>query len=106
MAGLLRGVTWTAAAAGTARSVSSRVRRRQRGRWAEQDARRTQESAQYGITHKTPSRHASQPTATPAAGAPDMDATIAQLRELAALHDRGVLTDLELAAQKARILDS
>jgi hypothetical protein len=35
-----------------------------------------------------------------------MDATIAQLRELAALHDRGVLTDLELAAQKARILDS
>lgn len=33
-----------------------------------------------------------------------MDAKIAQLRELAALRDQGVLTDTELAEQKARIL--
>jgi hypothetical protein len=33
-----------------------------------------------------------------------MDVTISQLRELAALHDQGVLTDAELAEQKARIL--
>ena len=33
-----------------------------------------------------------------------MDVRIAQLRELAALRDQGILTDAELATQKARIL--
>ncbi|NMF29023.1 SHOCT domain-containing protein [Cellulosimicrobium terreum] len=33
-----------------------------------------------------------------------MDVRIAQLRDLAALRDRGVLTDAELAEQKARVL--
>ncbi|MFJ4230266.1 SHOCT domain-containing protein [Cellulosimicrobium cellulans] len=43
--------------------------------------------------------------AAPAPGSSDaMDVRIAQLRELAALRDQGVLTDAELATQKARIL--
>ena len=40
----------------------------------------------------------------PHAATSAMDAKIAQLRELAALRDQGVLTDAELAEQKARIL--
>lgn len=38
-------------------------------------------------------------------GASAMDVRIAQLRDLAALRDRGVLTDAELAEQKARVLE-
>jgi len=33
-----------------------------------------------------------------------MDQKIAQLKEFAALHDSGVLTDDEFAAQKAKLL--
>ncbi|MET3974246.1 SHOCT domain-containing protein [Cellulosimicrobium sp. 4261] len=42
---------------------------------------------------------------TAAGGASAMDVRIAQLRDLAALRDRGVLTDAELAEQKARVLE-
>ncbi|MFE6235062.1 SHOCT domain-containing protein [Cellulosimicrobium sp. NPDC057862] len=48
-----------------------------------------------------------EPVADPAPDADAtaaMDVTISQLRELAALRDQGVLTDAELAEQKARIL--
>jgi putative oligomerization/nucleic acid binding protein len=41
------------------------------------------------------------PAATPAAGAPD---AIAQVKELAALHAAGTLTDAEFAAAKAKAL--
>ncbi len=54
----------------------------------------------------TPARGRTPGTGTdPDPGAASgMDAKIAQLRELAALRDQGVLTDTELAEQKARIL--
>ncbi|WP_455604401.1 SHOCT domain-containing protein [Cellulosimicrobium funkei] len=42
---------------------------------------------------------------TASGGASAMDVRIAQLRDLAALRDRGVLTDAELAEQKARVLE-
>jgi hypothetical protein len=109
--GLLRGVARTAVVAGTASAVSGRVQRRQQGRWAEQDAHQAQEAAGYGPpAPAAPPQYAAPPA--PAApqpavqGGSDMDATIAQLRELAALHEQGVLTDAELAAQKARVLGS
>ena len=44
---------------------------------------------------------AAQPAAAPAAPAAD---PYEQLKELGALHDQGVLTDEEFAAQKAKIL--
>ena len=51
---------------------------------------------------------APQPTYAPPApapaAAPDMDARIAQLTQLAALRDQGVLSPAEFEAQKARIL--
>jgi hypothetical protein len=81
--GLIRGVARTAVVAGTATAVSNRVSRRQAGRWAAQDQ---QAQAQY------------------AAPDPQLDATIAQLRELGELRDRGVLSASEFEAQKARLL--
>jgi hypothetical protein len=91
MPGLLRGVARTAVVAGTATSVSNRVSRRQAQRWAGQDA-----------AQQPPAGYAPEPAApAPAAADP-----IQQLRDLGQLHEQGVLTDEEFAAQKARILGS
>jgi len=84
MPGLLRGMARTAAVAGTATAVSNRVSRRQGERWSEQEL---------------------APGPAPAAAAPGTD-PIAQLKELAALRDQGVLNEDEFAAQKAKLLAS
>ena len=96
MPGLIRGVARTAAVAGTATVVSNRVSRRQGQRWAEQDAQKAQEQA----------AQAPPPQAAPAAPAAPAPDPIAQLKELGELHQSGVLTDEEFAAQKAKILGS
>ena len=83
MPGLIRGVARTAVIAGTASAVSGRVQRRQQSRWAEQD-------------------YAQAPQA--AAPPPAEDDSIAKLKELGELHQSGVLTDEEFAAQKAKLL--
>jgi hypothetical protein len=90
MPGLLRGVVRTAAIAGTATAVSNRVSRRQGERWSQQGS----------YPYDEPAAPAPAPPA-PAAPAPD---PIAQLKELAALKQEGILTDEEFAAQKAKIL--
>ena len=88
MPGLLRGVARVAVISGTATAVSNNVSRRQANRWAQQG----EQQPQYAEPAPAPA---------PAAEAPD---PIAQLKELAALHDQGVLTDEEFAAQKAKLL--
>lgn len=90
MPGLLRGVARTAVVAGTATAVSNRVSRRQAGRWAAQDDRSAP----------------ALPTESAAARAGGMDDRIAQLKELGALREQGVLTDAEFAAQKAQVMGS
>ena len=95
MPGLIRGVARTAVVAGTATAVSNRVSRRQANRWAQQSA--PQEPAQQ--------YYAPPPEAAPAAASENED-MFAQLEKLGKLHDAGVLTDEEFAAQKARILGS
>ena len=95
MPGLLRGVARTAVVAGTATAVSNRVSRRQAGRWADQD----QQQQQYA----EPPQDAAPPAAAPPA---DMDAKLAQLKDLGALRDQGVLTGAEFEQQKNRILSS
>lgn len=87
MPGLLRGVARTAVIAGTATTVSNRVSRRQASRWAEQDQQQSYDQA------------------PPAAAAPSPD-PIQQLKELGELRDKGVLTEEEFAAQKAKLLGS
>ena len=103
MPGLMRGVARTAVIAGTATSVSNRVSRRQAGRWAEQDQQ--QQASSSSSTRSRPSRRrAAPPPAAPAA--PDMDAKLAQLKDLGELKAQGILDDAEFEAQKDRILNS
>ena len=92
MPGLLRGMARTAVVAGTATAVSGRVARRQNQRWASQEAQ---------AYEPPPQQYAPPPPAPAASGGSD---PIAQLKELAALKDQGILTEEEFAAQKARIL--
>jgi Short C-terminal domain len=89
MPGLLRGMARTAVVAGTATAVSNRVSRRQARRWGYAD-----QGSQY---------EEAPPPPPPAPAAPAAD-PIAQLKELAALKDQGILTEEEFAAQKAKIL--
>jgi hypothetical protein len=94
MPGLLRGVARTAVIAGTATHVSNNVSRRQANRWAQQEPA-PQQYQQYQEAPPAPA-----PAAAPAAD------PIAQLKELGALHEQGVLTDEEFAAQKAKLLSA
>jgi Short C-terminal domain len=85
MPGLLRGMARTAVVAGTATAVSNRVSRRQASRWQQQG---------YGDAG---GGYAPEPA--PVAADP-----IAQLKDLAALKEQGMLTDEEFAVQKAKLL--
>jgi Short C-terminal domain len=101
MPGLLRGAVRTAVVAGTATAVSNRVSRRQAERWQRQGT--------YPYDQPEPAYAEPQPAYEPGyaepppAAAPAAD-PIQQLKDLAALHEQGVLTDEEFAVQKARIL--
>ena len=86
---LLRTMARTAVIAGTATTVSNRTSRRQQGRWAAQEQQQQQT--------------APPPPAPVAAAAPEVD-PIQRLKELGQLHESGVLTDQEFAAEKAKIL--
>jgi hypothetical protein len=90
---LIRGMARTAVVAGTATAVSNRVSRRQANRWAAQD----QGSPAYMAAQPPPQQYAEP---APEA-APD---PIEQLKQLGQLHEQGILTDEEFAAQKAKIL--
>jgi hypothetical protein len=96
----MRGVARTAVVAGTATVVSGRVSRRQRGRWAQKD-----QQAQTQQEREAPPPEAAPAQAPPARGS-DMDSKLAQLKDLGALKDQGVLTEAEFEAQKTKILNS
>lgn len=93
MPGLLRGVARTAIVAGTATAVSNNVSRRQANRWANQG----QAEPAYMAPVQT------QPQYVEAAP-PTEDPQITKLKELGQLHEQGILTDEEFAAQKAKLL--
>jgi hypothetical protein len=98
--GVVRTVGRTAVVAGTATAVAGGVSRRQtntRLDKQEEDAAAQQAAYDQG-------RADSQATQAPppAAGAD----TNAQLQQLGQLHEQGVLTDAEFAAQKAKLLGS
>jgi membrane protease subunit (stomatin/prohibitin family) len=87
---LLRTVGRTAVIAGTASAVGGRVQHRQNEKWA------AQEQQQYA-------QQAPPPAAAPAAAEED---PIEQLQKLGKLHEQGILTDEEFAAEKAKILNA
>ena len=84
--GLIRTVGRTAVIAGTASAVGGRVQHRQQEKYAAQEQ---PQQVQY----------AEAPPAAPAE-----DDSVAQLEQLADLHNKGILTDEEFAAKKAQIL--
>jgi hypothetical protein len=107
--GLIGGMARTAVIAGTATAVSNRVSRRQANRWAQKDQAAYYEQQQYAQPQYAQPQYAqpqyAQPAPAPApAPATEEDDMFDQLQRLAQLHDRGILTDEEFAAQKARIL--
>jgi len=100
--GLVRTVGRTAVVAGTASAVAGGVSRRQTRKYNEgqqEDAAAQQSAYNQGVAD-------SQAAAAPVAAAPAAAAAdpIAQLAQLGQLHEQGVLTDAEFAAQKAKIL--
>ena len=101
MPGLIRGVARTAVVAGTATAVSNRVSRRQAGRWQAQEQQQYAEQQPQYAPEPQP-QYAPPP---PAPEAPSMDDKIAQLKELGALKDQGVLTEIEFEVQKNKILN-
>ncbi|SNY53109.1 SHOCT domain-containing protein [Paractinoplanes atraurantiacus] len=106
MPGLLRGIARTAVVAGTASAVSGRVRHRQDGRWARQEAENDMLQQQQQQQYAPPPQqvYVAAPPAAAAPASPDMAAKIDQLKQLADLKAQGILTDAEFEAQKARIL--
>ena len=95
---LLRRLTRTAVAAGTAKAVSNRVSRRQSGRFGQSSEQApSPDQAEPGSGEAQPA---------PAHAGTDTNTKLAQLRELGQLHDSGVLDDAEFELQKSQILNS
>ncbi|WP_425528071.1 SHOCT domain-containing protein [Yinghuangia seranimata] len=97
--GLLGAAARTAVVAGTATAVSGRVRAHQADRAAEQQAAEQYEAQQRYLAQQEYQAQQSQPPPPPPS-----ERVVDQLERLVRLRDQGVLTDAELAAQKARIL--
>ena len=98
--GLLGVAARTAVVAGTATAVSGKVHQGQQAKAqqaADADAYRQQQEAQ-AMAAQAP------PPPPPPPAAPAADDVLDSLERLAALHGQGILTDEELAQQKARIL--
>lgn len=93
---LMRAAVGTAVVAGTATAVSGRVRRRQNQRDQTQAEAEAYEQQQYAQPEMAPQ-------AAPAPAAVGLS-PVEQLQELAQLHEQGVVTDAEFAAEKAKIL--
>ena len=98
MPGLLRGMARTAVIAGTATAVSNRVSRRQAQRWSQQGG------GGYVPRRMAYAAPPPQQEYAPAPAAPPPPDPIEQLKQLGALHEQGILTDEEFAAQKAKLL--
>ena len=94
--GLVGTAARTAVIAGTATAVSGNVQRRQMSRAQQQASAQQQQAAM-----QPPPPPPAAPAPAPAAGTDDM---IAQLQKLGQLHQQGILTDEEFAAQKAKLL--
>jgi hypothetical protein len=95
-------VARTAVVAGTASAVSGRVQRRQAEKFAARDA---QIYEQHGQAYAAGWESQQAAAAPPPPAASAEDPMIAKLKQLAELHEQGVLSDAEFAEAKARLLN-
>lgn len=114
--GLLGMAARTAVVAGTASATAGAVSRHQANRAQQQYEAQQYEAQQYQATQQAsaapPQPMAAEPVApppaAPASAAPAAsgvnDVLLAQLTQLGELHGKGVLTDEEFAAAKAKLL--
>jgi hypothetical protein len=97
----------TAVVAGTATAVVGGVSRHQQSKAQQQaDAQAAQQQEAAAQQQAMADQAAAQAAAAQAAAAPAEDPTFAKLKELGSLHEQGILTDEEFAAQKAKLLGS
>jgi len=114
MPGLVRAVGRTAVVAGTATAVSNRVSRRQANRWSDQEQQQApppqapppQEQYQAAPPPQYQAAPAPVMLVEAAPAAPDMDAKLGQLQQLAELKAQGILSEAEFEEQKRKILAS
>lgn len=101
--GVVRGVARTAAVAGTATVVAGGVRHRQDQKYAAREqAAYDQQQAAYDQGAADAAQQ--PPPPAPASAAPAGDDTMAELEKLADMKSKGLLSDDEFAAAKAKIL--
>jgi hypothetical protein len=98
----------TAVVAGTATAVVGGVSRHQQGKAQTQaDAaayQQQQEMAQQQAMADQAAANAAAQQAAAAPAAPAEDPTVTKLKELAGLHEQGILSDEEFASAKAKLL--
>lgn len=103
-------VARTAVVASTAQATAGRVHRKQQQRWAAEDAAAANAAAAQAAAaqaHLPPPPAPPVAPAAPAAPAEvSMDDKLAQLAQLGALRDQGILTNEEFEAKKTLILGS
>ena len=101
--GLLGVAARTAVVAGTATAVSGKVAQGQQAK-AQQAADAQAQQQQEAAAQAAATEAQAPPPPPPPASVPAADDVLDSLERLAALHAQGILTDEELAQQKARIL--
>ncbi len=102
--GLLGTVARTAVIAGTASAVAGRVAANREARKHQQQAQVDEQVAASLSEQQAAAAQAAPEAAGPAGGL--SAESIARLQQLGDLHRQGILTDEELAVQKAKILGS
>ena len=101
--GLVRTMARTAVVAGTASAVSGRVHHRQDERW-QAEAAEQQSAADAAALQQQIAAQQSQQAQAVLTGQPSHTDLSAQLQQLAALKQSGVLTEEEFATAKTKLL--
>ncbi len=106
--GLVGTMARTAVVAGTATAVAGGVSRHQQSKAQDQAdaeaAQQQEEMAQQQAMADQAAANAAAQQAAAAPAAPAEDPTVTKLKELAGLHEQGILTDEEFASAKAKLL--
>lgn len=102
--GLVGTMARTAVVAGTATAVVGGMSRHQQSKAQQQADAQAYQQQQATAQQQAMAEQAAAQQAAATPGAPAEDPTITKLKELAALHDQGILSDEEFASAKAKLL--